>query len=447
MPLGSRLSLRASWPFAKVPVFVDEPPPPSTVRVPYLPPEIIETIVIHVADKGTLKSCSLVSTTFLAPAQRLLFANVTICCKVEGVNPFTTFLDLITHKSKNLTILISSLNLFDFTCGSTSWFSQDNHVVPRIMAAMPNLIHLGLHSESRVVSPRIQNALIDVYGRCELTGLSLRGIAVDLTEILRRCLLLKEISLADIELVLSEEDNPIPEPPLDTRDANVPAFCTTPVRRNTPTQSTTVFHLQANIAQFTLQLTRSMPPGIVKSLLDYTIWASFARSLRVLELDLIHFRDGRALQLLLDATSYSVHELRICTFDIESLGFHIPPNITNVVFRFKIVPGLNKDNPSFVDIFQPFNRLHRHSHISEGISDVRLQIDTWTAHSLFDRPLWEWAFLDELLLCVLREVWIIVALVTPGEIMEEMKEALADRVSECLPRAKQKHILKIMVIG
>lgn len=40
-----------------------------------------------------------------------------------------------------------------------------------------------------------------------------------------------------------------------------------------------------------------------------------------------------------------------------------------------------------------------------------------------------------------------VTMFTPGEIMEEMKEALADRVSECLPRSMERRLLKVMVVA
>lgn len=438
MSLAKRLSIRGSWPFPKPPT---PPARPKSPTIPRLPPEVIETIVLHLHDSLSLKSCALVSTTFCSPAQRKLLENVTLRQMEEDENPFTGFLDLLSERP-NIGALITSLNIIDFEFGHTTWFMLDSGFVPRILASTPNLTHLGVQAERKSISVEIQAALRDAYTNCPLKSLSLRGLSVDLPDVLRRCLFLREIGLADVELV-SDAD---PKITAHKSADSVGAFCATPRLDAASPNTPPIYQLQSDISKLVFQFTRSMPASVIDDLLLSSCWASLSISLRILELDLIHFPYPDALQRLLDATHRTVTELRICTFDVSCLAFTIPANIPNVVFHFKSAPGLHKTSPSFVDIFQPFNKLHRHAYTSDRTADVRIHLEAMSPHLLFDRPSWEWAFLDEVLVCVRKVVWIIVSLITPGELLDEMKYALADSICEFLPRSMGKGLLKVMIL-
>lgn len=435
------ITKRLSWPFTTgkpLPLL-----PQKQLIIPSLPTEAINCILLHVSDSATLKSCSLASTKFRGIAEKLLFACITIRLSSSHVNPYHAFLAFIGKSGQRLAPFVHSLKLFDFyleDCTST-WLAYDGHILPRIVACLANLWHLGIYAH-RDISPALRTM---VTGVSELRSLTGRGFSIDMGTILERCHSLRELRIADVEMIRTREEDSIS---VNSDELDITECHSSPRLMDTPPISPQ----RASIRQLYIQMTPATSTTFIDQLLHASLWRSFVK-LDVLDLDLIHFPYPKTIQRLLAATSSCTSHLRIRAYHTTSLGFHVHPTVPRVSYTFKVLPRTG--NPSFVDMFQPFNRLHRQrtncnvrSHPPNrwrGISDLRLEIELGDTFSLFERDQWEWAWLDEVLGGVRRKVSFVVVLTVPGEVEADLKRGMEGRIKECLPRSVERGVLRVRV--
>ncbi|KAF8902461.1 hypothetical protein CPB85DRAFT_99525 [Mucidula mucida] len=431
------------WRFSKS---ISSPPPqPRKLKIPNLPSEIIECIILHVTHTPTLKACSVVSSTFHPAAEKLLLSAISIRLTKSDDNPYHAFLKLITTSAQHIPSLVVSLNLSDFYMqdSTSTWLAYDHHTLPRILALLPNIAYLGIHAHNNV-SSAIRWALATHTLTPHLRSFSARGLSLDLRDVFGRCHSLHDARMADIAMISPEFDGSCDE------EQDITEFLK-PAHRSSPR----IPHHHALIRQYSLQLTPFTSPQFIDQLLHASVWGSFAH-LDTLELDLVHFPHPTAVQRLLAATSRCITDLRIRAYHTSSLGFHIHPTVPRVTYRFHVLPRAG--NPSFVDMFQPFNRLHRQrtgsgtsgfkSHPPNrwrGISDLRLELELCDTFSLFEREDWEWAWLDEVLGAVRRKVTFVIYIGIPGEVEEGLKADMEGRIRQCLPRVARSGVLKVVV--
>ncbi|KAF9050308.1 hypothetical protein BJ165DRAFT_997234 [Panaeolus papilionaceus] len=149
----------------------------STVQ--HLPQEIIESILDYNKDNiRTLRSCALVSRSFVARSQEHIFSKITLG---PALGPYISIkLRDIFAESPHLALLVNTLSIMEVSTGSRNWILSST----ALSAILPQMLRTGsLTLRSRGVtlswgslSEGLQHALITVITRGKVEHLVLTGV-------------------------------------------------------------------------------------------------------------------------------------------------------------------------------------------------------------------------------------------------------------------------------
>ncbi|KAH8818746.1 hypothetical protein DL96DRAFT_1715042 [Flagelloscypha sp. PMI_526] len=194
--------------------------------LPAVPLEILEIIFSNYgqSDLGTLRACSLVSTTFQWPAQAQLFASVDLIRPEKSDYAYDAFQQIVVnspHLARCITRL--GIDLDNFVGIRQLLYAQ-------VLTLLPNVRHATLFSKTKELRSTASSWLVEDITRGnflryffsaifpQLWTLRIKGIpSVDLTDIASHCLKLRSLSLESVSRAKPWEEGTVPLLPTTLR--------------------------------------------------------------------------------------------------------------------------------------------------------------------------------------------------------------------------------------
>ncbi|KIY62031.1 hypothetical protein CYLTODRAFT_427214 [Cylindrobasidium torrendii FP15055 ss-10] len=411
-----------SWPAAlqlnkALPPVPPSPPTPISRKRPTLPQEVIAaTLQFISSDQRTLKAAALASRTFRAAAQALVLAKISLKLIHADVNPYLAFQAVI--KSGRLSNYVRELTLHDMfmELSDKSWLAHDTKLAPRIVASLPHLTSLTILAHGEISTPLGEVLTNGTLAR-RLRKLVVRGFKLNVQGLLRRCTVLRELEMSDMELTGTGAPA---SPGQDITSCHptvlIPSFTT------------------ASLSRLRIQLTPTTHKSFVGDLLRDSVHRSLA-NLELFDIDILHFPYPDAIQQLL--SNMHSKSLRIRAYHTSSLGFDIPSTSAPCVTYTFRTAVLAPHTPKFVDIFQPLSRL--------AVEQLQLELELSDTFSLFERQDWEWEWLDDVLVRASCRATVKIVLQVPWEVEHELMEGMQGRIIQCLPRTRGAETLSVSV--
>ncbi|KAJ7255547.1 hypothetical protein C8J57DRAFT_1721642 [Mycena rebaudengoi] len=141
--------------------------------MPSLPQELVDSIVSGVDDYSSLKSCSLVSTSFVAPAQRIIFKSLRLVAggkhpKIDVVGDSLAASPHLATYIRHLTVILSNPDS-----------EHEVHAMESILLAVRNIERLKIDGRSmqwESIAPNLRAALQMIIALPSLHALSMVAV-------------------------------------------------------------------------------------------------------------------------------------------------------------------------------------------------------------------------------------------------------------------------------
>ncbi|KAK0469192.1 uncharacterized protein EV420DRAFT_13603 [Desarmillaria tabescens] len=395
---------------------------------PSLPQELIDAIVGELeGDDVVLRNASLVNHSFHSSCQKLLFSRIELKFRPTRHNPYIQFHRLILD-SPRIPALVKTLLIHDFYGGGleSTWFLQDDILIPRIIELLVNLTSITVHG-ARFITRRCQNlssatrASLFYTPLPRLTRISLVNVIFpdfqELVDLLVDRPTLQEVKLLDVLIHAQTIAGSSPYHGVIDR-SRLPQLSSLAVRMS-----------QLEGSPFEMLMNSSFSTHVFGQLEKLQFYLTCTpRS--------VH---SGSLQKLLDMTQDTLEELVLYTFIERStenfVDISCVPRITCVFSTYDFIGGLP-------DLFRG-----HYDREQCRMGDVTLRVVLLDSQALNRCPAETWESLDDLMVRVKNRVNFVVVTEPESVGRPRNKQLDKQKVMEGLRRTNLTGILDVEVIG